>query len=678
MFKRIKQEGLKDCGPSCLLNIIKHYKGNIDINDLKELCKTDKSGTTAYHLIEASKKLGFESYGIKCSLSEFKEDNIILPCIAHVIINNSYSHYIVIEKINFKKKKILIYDPIGKTSYFSYEEFEKIYNNILIILYPIKKIINTPNNSFIQFILNITKSSTNQLVHVIIISIFITLFSIITSFYMQYMIDNIYSKNKVILIFVIFLIIYFLKIISDFLRNKLLILINQKVDFNITCETFKHIINLPYRYYKNNTTGEIISKINDLEAVRQVISKVALSIFIDLPLTILSLIIMYILSEKLFFISVIIMLLYLLIIILFKNKFNNLIDEATLNKANVTSYMVEAINGYETIKGCNMENKIINNFLDKYAIYSNKMSQLDNYYNYQYLLKELINNIGFIVIILAGIMLVIDNKLTIGTLLSFNALLIYFLQPIRNIIDLDSLLKQAKISVKKILYLYYKISNNNYININDFSIEFKNLTFSFDDNYNVLNNINLKIEKGSKVMVIGSSGSGKSTLFKILKQQHEIKRDMVYVDGIDINDYKLNNIVYVSQNEILFTDTIENNIGNDIYNIAKICMIDEITKKLDLGYKTLVEENGFNLSGGEKQRIILGRALANNFDILIIDEGLSQVDTNMERKILKNIIEKYENKTIIFISHRLDNMDLFNQVIKLEKGNLVDDLSKNI
>lgn len=678
MFKRIKQEGLKDCGPSCLLNIIKHYKGNIDINDLKELCKTDKSGTTAYHLIEASKKLGFESYGIKCSLSEFKEDNIILPCIAHVIINNSYSHYIVIEKINFKKKKILIYDPIGKTSYFSYEEFEKIYNNILIILYPIKKIINTPNNSFIQFISNITKSSTNQLIHVIIISVFITLFSIITSFYMQYMIDNIYSKNKVILIFIIFLIIYFLKIISDFLRNKLLILINQKVDFNLTYETFKHIINLPYRYYKNNTTGEIISKINDLEAVRQVISKVALSIFIDLPLTILSLIIMYVLSEKLFFISVIIMLLYLLIIILFKNKFNNLIDEATLNKANVTSYMVEAINGYETIKGCNMENKIINNFLNKYSIYSNKMSQLDNYYNYQYLLKELINNIGFIVIVLAGIMLVIDNKLTIGTLLSFNALLIYFLQPIRNIIDLDSLLKQAKISVKKILYLYYKTFNNNYININDFSIEFKNLNFSFDDNHNVLDNINLKIEKGSKVIVIGSSGSGKSTLFKILKQHHEIKRDMVYVDGIDINDYKLNNIVYVSQNEILFTDTIENNIGNDIYNIAKICMIDEITKKLDLGYKTLVEENGFNLSGGEKQRIILGRALANNFDILIIDEGLSQVDTNMERKILKNIIDEYENKTIIFISHRLDNMDLFDRTIKLEKGNLVDDLSKNI
>ncbi len=678
MFKRIKQEGFKDCGPSCLLNIIKHYKGYVDINELKEMCKTDKFGTTAYHLIEASKKLGFESYGIKCNLNDLKKENVILPCIAHVIINNSYNHYVVIEKIDFKKKRILVNDPIGKHKYCSYTEFDKIFNNILIYLYPIKKIINTPNNSFIKFILEIIKSSTKQLIQVIFISIFITIFSIITSFYMQYMIDNImFSKQKIILIFILFLIIYLLKIISDFFRNKILILINQKVDFNLTFNTFKQIINLPYRYYKNNTTGEIISKINDLEAVRQVISKVSLSLFIDLPLTILSLIIMYILNNTLFFISLIIMLLYLFIIVIFKNKFNDLIDEATLNKASVTSYMVESINGYETIKGCNMENKIIHNFEDKYATYSNKICELDESYNYQYLLKELINNIGFLIIILVGIILVMDNKITIGTLLSFNSLLVYFLSPIRSIIDLDNNLKQAKISIKKILYLYYK-KNSIQTNAIVGDIVFKNLSYSFDDVNNVLSDINLTIKNKNKVMVLGSSGSGKSTLFKILKQHYEIKRDKVYINGIDINDYKLNNIVYVSQNEILFSDTIENNIGNDIYKVSKICLIDEIVKKTQLGYKTLIEENGFNLSGGEKQRIILGRALVNPFDILIIDEGLNQVDTNMERIIIKNILKEYKDKTIIFISHRLDNIDLFNQVIKIEKGKIIDDLSKNI
>ena len=386
---------------------------------------------------------------------------------------------------------------------------------------------------------------------------------------------------------------------------------------------------------------------------------------------------MYIINDTLFFISLVIMLLYLFIIIIFRNKFNNLIDEATANKATVTSYMVESINGYETIKGCNIEDKIIHNFEEKYAIYSNKIEELDNYYNYQYLLKELINNIGFIVIILIGIFLVMDKTITLGSLLSFNSLLIYFLSPIRNIIDLDNNLRQTKISIKKISYLYHK--KNNYKNkktIGD--ITFKDLNYSFDDVTNVLSNINLTIKNKSKVMVLGSSGSGKSTLFKILKQNYEVKRDKVYVNGIDINDYKLNNIVYVSQNEILFSDILENNIGNDIYKVSKICLVDEIVKKMQLGYKTLIEENGFNLSGGEKQRIILSRALSNPFDILIIDEGLSQVDTNMERIILKNIIKEYSNKTIIFISHRLDNIDLFNQVIKLEKGKIVDDISKNI
>ena len=680
MFKRklIKQEGFKDCGPTCLQMIIKHYKGNIDINELREMCKTNKDGTTAYHLIEAAKKCGFESYGCRIKLININKDNIILPCIAHVILDNSYKHYVIIKKINFKRKIITIYDPLGKINKKTFIEFEKIFNNVIIILYPIKPIKNILTNSIKKFINTIINTSTKQITQVIIISIFITLFSIITSFYLQYMIDNImFSKQKIILIFILFLIIYLLKIISDFLRNKILILINKKIDFNLTFNSFKQIINLPYRYYKNNTTGEIISKINDLEAVRQVIAKVALSLFIDLPLTILSLIIMYILNSTLFFISLVIMLFYLLIIVIFRNKFNELIDETILNKSLVTSYMVETINGYETLKGCNIENKIIDNFEDKYATYSNKIKDLDECYNYQFLLKELINDIGFLIIILVGIILVIDNEITLGTLLSFNSLLVYFLSPIRNIIDLDNNLKQAKISLKKILYLYYKKSDS-LVNSVTGDIVFNNLSYSFDDVTDVLKDINLTIKNKSKVMVLGSSGSGKSTLFKILKQHYEIKRDKVYIGDIDINDYKLNNIVYVSQNEILFSDTLENNIGNDIYKVSKICLVDEIVKKMQLGYKTLIEENGFNLSGGEKQRIILSRAISNPFDILIIDEGLSQVDTNMERIIMKNILKEYNDKTIIFISHRLDNMDLFNQVIKIEKGKIVDDLSKNI
>ena len=682
MFKRnlIRQDGFKDCGPTCLSMIIKHYKGYIDINELKEMCKTDKNGTTAYHLIETAKKCGFESYGVKCNLEDINKNNIILPCIAHVILNNSYKHYVVIKKIDYKKKKITVYDPIGTIKTYTYENFQKIFSNIIILLYPIKVIKNIPNNSIKKFILEITKTSTKQLIQIIIISIFITLFSIIISFYLQYMVDNVNNQGKIYFIFTLFLIIYIMKIISDFLRNKIIILVNQKIDFNLNYNTFKQIINLPYCYYKNNTTGEIISKINDLDVVRQVISKVAISIFIDLPLTLLSLIIMYILNEKLFIISLIIMLLYWLVLILFRNPLNEKIEDTTLAKADTTSYMVERINGYETLKGCNKEHIALKKFEDKYAALSNKIYDLDNCYNYQLLLKEIINDLGFIFIILIGILLVKDNIITIGQLLSFNSLLVYFLTPIRNIIDLDDSIKQSKIAVKKILNLYYDKKENGILDKKmKGEIIFKNLSYTFNDTRNVLENINLKINKNSKVMVIGESGSGKSTLFKILKKYYTVPRDKVYIDNVDINDYQKSNIVYVSQNEILFTDTISNNIDSDnIIDISKICLIDEIVKNNQLGYNMLIEENGFNLSGGERQRIILARALANEFDILIIDEGLSQVDINMERKILKNLFENYNDKTIIFISHRLENMDLFNQVIKLEKGRISDDLSKNI
>ena len=682
MFKRnlIRQDGFKDCGPTCLSMIIKHYKGYIDINELKEMCKTDKNGTTAYHLIETAKKCGFESYGVKCNLEDINKNNIILPCIAHVILNNSYKHYVVIKKIDYKKKKITVYDPIGTIKTYTYENFQKIFSNIIILLYPIKVIKNIPNNSIKKFILEITKTSTKQLIQIIIISIFITLFSIIISFYLQYMVDNVNNQGKIYFIFTIFLIIYIMKIISDFLRNKIIILVNQKIDFNLNYNTFKQIINLPYCYYKNNTTGEIISKINDLDVVRQVISKVAISIFIDLPLTLLSLIIMYILNEKLFIISLIIMLLYWLVLILFRNPLNEKIEDTTLAKADTTSYMVERINGYETLKGCNKEHIALKKFEDKYAALSNKIYDLDNCYNYQLLLKEIINDLGFIFIILIGILLVKDNIITIGQLLSFNSLLVYFLTPIRNIIDLDDSIKQSKIAIKKILNLYYGKKENGILDKKmKGEIIFKNLSYTFNDTRNVLENINLKINQNSKVMVIGESGSGKSTLFKILKKYYTVPRDKVYIDNVDINDYQKSNIVYVSQNEILFTDTISNNIDSDnIIDISKICLIDEIVKNNQLGYNMLIEENGFNLSGGERQRIILARALANEFDILIIDEGLSQVDINMERKILKNLFENYNDKTIIFISHRLENMDLFNQVIKLKKGRISDDLSKNI
>lgn len=661
--------------------VLSYYGGFVKKNNLLDLTKTTIKGTTAYHIKETLKTLGFESKGISCTLEDINKDNIILPCIASVTINESYKHFVVIYEINFNKKYLIIGDPADKVKKISYKEFDKIYNKVIITFFPTKTLPIDKNISSIKFITYLLKSHKTSFLNIFILSLFITLFSILTTFYTEYIINgiNFYSTNYLTYIFCIFFSIYILKIISDYFRNKLLVFINTKIDLTLTIDIFNNIIYLPYHYYKNRTTGDIISRINDLNGIRDVISKVALSIFVDLPLTIISLIVLFIINKTLFTIGILILVFYFIIIILFRGVFESYIKKIQRQKSEVTAYMIESINGFETIKGSHIEESIMNKFEKKYVKYLKKIFNYQNIYFLENLLKQLINDIGFITITLIGGLLVINGKLTIGTLFTFTSLLVYFLEPIKNIIDLDTTIKEAKNSIKRISNLLdIEKSKDGIVKLERVdNIEFKNLSYSFNDRDYILKDINLNIEKNSKIMVVGKSGSGKSTLFKILMKYYNVDNNKVFINGIDINNYtkeSINNkIIYVSQNEILFNDTLYNNLifdnsdSSKLLDVSKMCYVDEI-KDHNLGFNILIEENGFNLSGGEKQRIILARALLRNFDTIIIDEGLSEVDTNMERKILKSIFKFFKDKQIIVISHRLDNLDLFDRLIKIENG----------
>lgn len=667
MFKNkiINQQGIKDCGPACLAMLINHHKGYVEIERLKEMCKTSKNGTTAYDLIESCKQCGFESYALKAKLNE----NLVYPLIAHITLNNSYNHFVVVTKCT--KNKIYVNDPArGKIKY-TVDKFNEIFNEVVLIAYPNQKIRTDSKYKISNFILDITNSSIQEIKELVLISLFITILAIISSFYFQIMIENVVQPlEKIYLVFLIFLIINFLKIILKYLRNKILILIQEKIDLNITYNSFKQIVLLPYNYYRNHTTGEIISRINDLEIVRNVISKAAINLFIDIPLTFISLIILFILNKTLCFFSIFLIMLYLIITLAFKKYIEININEIQNKKANYNSYMVEVISGFETIKGLNKEKQTLKNFEIKFANYLEHMYKFENKYNIQYLLKEMINKLGFLITILIGIILINRNQLTLSELLTYNALLLYFMQPIKNLIDMEYEIKQAKISIIKIMSIF-KDKEKDFITENSFQgpIKFKNLSYKINDKI-LLDNINLTLNQGEKVILYGKSGSGKSTICKILKKYYIINRNQLYINNIDINDYKDSDILYVSQNEVLFTNTIKNNIGKKLLENSRTCLVEEIVKDMPLGYNTLIEENGFNISGGQKQRIILARALNEQFNILIIDEGLSQVDTKMERTILQNLFIKYKDKTIIFISHRLDNIDLFDQKIKLEEGKI--------
>lgn len=665
--------------------IIKYYKGYVSLDELNELMNTSRNGTTAYDLVETASYLGFESVGLKVSLNDLKNNsNIVYPFIAHTIIDNKYKHFIVVYKINIKKKYFIIADPQYSIKKMTFSEFEKIYNNVIICMYPKKPIIRKNKVSLKQIFIEIVKKYKKEISKLFIISLIFMFLSLVTSFYIKIVFDNIYlSKNYLTLIFYFFLIINIFKITANFLRMKLLIFINQKIDIEINMDAYKKVINLPYHYYRNRTTGEMVSKLIDLDKVREMLDKVIIILFVDLPFTLLSTIILLFINVKLFMITLIFLCMYILIVLASRKIISNKTEECYKEKAESVSFMEESINGFETVKGLNIENRVIDKYERKYIKYLKSIIKLENILNLQSYLKEIINIMNELVIIYVGSILVKNNIISIGTLLAFNSIQVFFFTPIRNIIDLDVSLIEAKKVLIKVYEMFSNDKCENKLN-KEFTgkIKISNLSVNYMHK-EIIKDINLEIKQGEKVIILGESGSGKSTLLKSLIGYLDIKRNMIKYDDYDINDISnlRNNVTYISQNEILFTDTVRNNISicsnSDISSVAKNCYIDEFIGNDPLGYNMVLEENGFNISGGQKQRIVLARSIMKDFKVLLIDEGLNQIDINLERKILKNLFSKYNDKTIIVVSHRKENIDLYEHLIEMKNGKIVKDIIKN-
>lgn len=682
-----KQSDLKDCGVCSLLMLTRYYGGDVSKEYLRKLTNTNKSGVSAYSLLEGAKVLGFSGYGVKGDFRFLKKKE--LPCIAHVIINKSYQHFIVIYGIDFKHNKLTIADPSkNQISKITFKEFEKITTNQFLLLTPRKKIMYVKkNNTLKKLLYDFILNNKISIISILLLSLIITIFNIIFSFQFKVLLEyviNYQTLNNLFLISLIFLVIILIKEFSNFYRNIIVNYLNHLLDKNLLSNVYHHILNLPYLYYKNRTTGEVISRIDDLSSIRNVISKLLVTVFMDFLLAICTFITLMYLNIKLTLILSICILLNISVIIIFKPILSNKIFKSKEKSSELNSFLVETISGIETVKNQNIQPFIENNFLLKYCKYNNTSFSYNKLFLIEQFFKNLIDQIGIYLVMIIGTYLVVKNNLDIGLLITYITLMSYLLDPIKNIIDLDLSWKEAKISFSRINELYEieedksKIKNNLTKELTGEIIS-NHLSYSYNGKDLFLKDINLKINSSDKVLIYGSSGSGKSTIAKILSKQLDIKNNMLNYDLVDINNYSLNcikeKVCYISQQEMLFTDSIYQNIVLDkdieydnFLDIAHSCMVDEFATKDILAYETLIEENGFNLSGGQRQRIILARAMLKDANIYILDESLNEVDIKKERMILENLFTKFPNKTFIVISHRFHNQDLFNKKYRIEDG----------
>ncbi len=727
----IKQHDERDCGASCLSMIASYYGLKQPISKYRELTKTDRNGANFYGLVDAAEKMGFSAEALSGDMNELIEGindgSIKFPFIAHIITEDYMQHFVVV--LNIKNGKFIIADPAkGKVKY-THEKFNELWQGYIVTFEKTKafKKGNFQKGGFKNFFA-LLKGQYNKLVGVIVLSVVISLIGIIGAFVFEVVIDDFYTKNETVIceddcgedhehitketlaegqsfidkltnliydnasnfnIFFICLIgLYILQSLMQFARGYLMALLSKKIDMRLMLPYYNHIIDLSMTDISTRNTGEYMSRFSDASTIRDAVSGATLTLLLDSFMVVACGVILFLENHILFYISLAIILFYAIIVICYKKPIENINREVMENNARVQSYLKESIDGIETVKANQAEDTTKGKNTTKFnslikSVFKESIISIS-----QDSICGMVELAGIAVILWVGFGMVLANVITVGSLITFYALLAYFTEPIKNLIGLQPMMQTAIVAAERlndILDIMPENSEDNNgkeLEWND--IRISNLDFRYGNHELTLKNISLDIKKGDKIAIVGESGCGKTTLVKLLMKFYTQEKGDITVDGISFKNLSINNvrqhIAYVDQNTFLFSDTVKNNLtlGNtqiseyQIANACKAAMADKFIEDLPFGYDTYLDENGKNLSGGQKQRLAIARALLRNPKIMIFDEATSNLDAITETAIKETIFNLNKDITCIIIAHRLSTIVNCDKIIVMDNGEIIE------
>lgn len=688
----IKQHDITDCAAACLATISRHYGLKTTISRIREIAGTDKQGTNAYGVIKAAEKLGFTAKGVKGNMESFFSE-FPLPAIAHLIVDGTLLHYVVVHRI--EKSEIVIADPAKGIVRYTPEEFFKMWTGVLILMVPAAQFEkgNETKGIFARF-LGLLKPQKKLLINIFFSSLIYTILGILGSFYFKFLMDDIIPynlKTTLLVVSIGIVILNVFKVILNAFRSQLLLYLSQKLDISLILGYYRHVLELPMNFFGTRKVGEIISRFMDASKVRDAISGATLSIMIDTLMAVAGGIILYMQNGRLFAITFLIVLLYAAIVFSFNKSIRNINRQQMENNAQLTSYMVESLNGIETVKTFNAEYKVSTETEKKFVKLLRSVFKGGWISNLQSSLTGFIGSVGGIAILWAGAYTVIMGQMSIGQLLTFNALLAYFLDPVKNLINLQPMMQTAIVAsdrLGEILDLEIEKSDNEDKKLSPASlkgkIELKNIDFRYGTRPLILKNISMTINPGEKIALVGESGSGKTTLVKLLMSLYAYEKGDITINGYNLKDINIeklrDRIAYISQDIFLFSGTIRDNLSlgaessdlEEIIHFSRMAKAHDFINDIPLRYNTMLEENGANLSGGQKQRLAITRALLKKPDILIMDEATSNLDSITEKAIEKTINEATKGITAIIIAHRLSTIMRCDRIYVMDKGEFVE------
>ncbi len=661
------QEEISDCGACSLLSIIRYYGGNANLENIRSLSLTTHYGVTALNLIECAKKYGFDAIGKK--VLDLK--NINLPFIAHFNINNSLSHFIVVYKI--EEEKITIMDPAKGKRVLSMLEFTELFTGNIIELYPKNiSVEHSCDNRLMKYIINVHLEHKKAIIILLIMIVFIIILTILNSLYINLMLNT----NKKILLFVAFIIIVLFRGVLDnrvnISKSRLGISVSQKLLPNF----FEHILFLPLNYIHLKDSGEIIKRMDEFEEIKNITFEFIITFIINVLLILMLLGILFFFHTHFLFLTLSFVAIYLLYVTFSCRNIKERVDNLLSSSTEYHSIIVDNISGLTSINHAHAQEYAINKVKESLDIYLKNNHKYEKYIYRTTMIKGLI--FGLFELMCNTILLFnfFENNVTLETIILINNLIVLVLSSVEAIANLIPNIIYYKSIITRVNE-FYDLKEDNFEgkNFQNGTIEFQDVTFSYNKIKNIVENLNFKIDVGEKVIIKGTSGKGKSTICKLINKEYDNYNGKIYIGRENLKEISTKelreNLSYSCQTEKIFTGTIRDNIlmGRNVseaeFNtIIKICELDRIVKNRPFKYDTFLYGGGEELSGGERQLIILARTLILNKKIIILDETLSEVNDMLEDRILNKIFNHYKENTIIYISHK-NKKKYFKRVINV-------------
>lgn len=700
-FPFYKQPDAKDCGPTCLRIIAKYYGKVIELQQIRNLSETTREGSTLLGLSDAGEALGFRTLGIKNNFETLKNE-MPLPCIVHW--NNQ--HFVVVYKM--KQDKVYVSDPSHGLIIYSKEEFikfwigknahEKTEEGIALLLEPTPEFYKNEwdaensKRSF-SYLTKYLFRYKGLVIQLIVGLAAASLFSLLFPFLTQSIVDvgiQTQDLNFIYLILLAQLMLFAGQTAIEVLRSWIMLHLSTRIHISLVSDFFIKLMKLPISYFDSRMTGDIMQRIGDNRRIEQLLTGSSLNVMFSLLNLVVFSFVLAFYNLQLFLVFLVGSMAYLAWILFFLKKRKELDYKRFSQVSNEQSKVMELINGMQEIKMHNAEKQkrwgweFVQIRLFKVNMQSLTLEQ------WQSVGSNFINHLKDLLITFFSATLVVKGELTLGMMMSVQYIIGQLNNPLMQMVSFVRSLQDAKISLERLGEIHDKEDEEDLLNpkIHDLGhsdICIKNLSFRYTGNPNyVLEDLNLFIPKQKTTAIVGTSGSGKTTLLKLLMKFYEPNMGEILLENMKFNTISPSawrgKCGVVMQDGFIFNDTIANNIavGDDyvdkkrLLHAIETANIKDFIESLPLSYNTQIGNEGTGISGGQRQRLLIARAVYKNPDYLFFDEATSSLDANNEKVIMENLNQFLVGKTAVIIAHRLSTVKNADQIVVLEKGKIVE------